>query len=152
MRSDSMESMGDVNAALNNPPYIPAAVGDGANLMNAQQANAACNSYNGSQTQSQSQHGNVVNGNGGNTINMGNVNPNGGNNAITNNNVNNNLHLNNNNTANNTNNNNNNTANTMQSNMHSHQGQMQQQQQQHHSQDMMINLQHIKQDYDLTTL
>uniref|UniRef100_A0A1I8NGV0 Uncharacterized protein n=1 Tax=Musca domestica TaxID=7370 RepID=A0A1I8NGV0_MUSDO len=31
LRTDSMESMGDVNTSLNNPPYIPAA-GDSANL------------------------------------------------------------------------------------------------------------------------
>uniref|UniRef100_A0A1I8NX55 Homeobox domain-containing protein n=1 Tax=Stomoxys calcitrans TaxID=35570 RepID=A0A1I8NX55_STOCA len=145
MRSDSMESMGDVNASLNNPPYMPAAVGDGANLMNPQQGNA-CNSYNnnnGSQT-SQSQHGNS-------SINI-NANPNGSgsnnnHNGVTNGN-NNNLHLNNNNNTVSVANNN---ASAMQSNLHS-QHQSHAAQQHHTAQDMMINLQHIKQDYDLTTL
>lgn len=142
MRSDSLESMGDVSTSLNNPPYLPAA-SDAASLMNPQQM--PCNTYNnGSQsTAAQNSHVNVNTSSGNTTTNNSN-----NNNIINGNNPNNNnsLHLNSNN--NNSNNNNNNT-NPMQSNLHSQhqQGHVQ------HTQDLMANLQqHIKQDYDLTTL
>ncbi|XP_065355220.1 homeotic protein deformed [Calliphora vicina] len=47
MRSDSLESMGDVSTSLNNPPYIPAA-GDAASLMNPQQMPCNTNNNNNS--------------------------------------------------------------------------------------------------------
>lgn len=136
LRSDSLESMGDVSTSLNNPPYIPAA-GDVGSLLNPQQM--PCNTYNnGSQsTAAQNSHVNV-------NTSSGNSNHNGTNNSSTNNTNNNSLHL-----SNNSSNSNNNNTNPMQSNLHS------QHQQGHlnHAQDLMANLQqHIKQDYDLTTL
>ncbi|TMW40884.1 hypothetical protein DOY81_014036 [Sarcophaga bullata] len=146
MRSDSLESMGDVSSSLNNPPYIPAA-GDAASIMNPQQI--PCNTYNnGSQsTAPPNSHVNInassSNTNSNNNLNGSNPNSNNNSSSHTNDNS---LHL-----------SNNNNTNQMQSNLHTQQQQQQQHQghlQQHtQQQDLMTNLQqHIKQDYDLTTL